>query len=73
MAENKALMSTLGLLTHLSIDELKEVLNDNDKFENITKDGNVTVSHLVAISFDGILLFHKFWSIHVSIRMIHFC
>lgn len=44
MADNNALSSTLGLLTHLSIDELKEVLNDNDKFEAVTKDANKAVS-----------------------------
>ncbi len=48
MAENNALSSTLGLLTHLSIDELKEVLNDDMKFDNLTtdiiKDANNTVS-----------------------------
>lgn len=42
MAENNALSATLGLLTHLSIDELKEVLNDDNKFEAMTKDANKT-------------------------------
>lgn len=46
MAENNALSATLGLLTHLSIDELKEVLNDDNKFEAMTKDANKTVSYL---------------------------
>lgn len=40
MAENTALSATLGLLSHLSIDELKEVLNDDNKFEAMTKDAN---------------------------------
>lgn len=44
MAENSALISTLGLLEHLSIEELKEVLHNDEKFENITKDANLTVS-----------------------------
>lgn len=44
MADNSALTSTLGLLSHLSIDELKEVLNDNDKFDAITKDAHKSVS-----------------------------
>ena len=47
MAENNALSATLGLLAHLSIDELKEVLNDDSKFEAITKDANKTVSSCI--------------------------
>lgn len=52
------LSSTLGLLAHLSIDELKEVLNDHEKFENITKEAKISVSyyelavlHSIAISY----------------------
>lgn len=45
MTDNCALSSTLGLLAHLSIDELKEVLNDDDRFENMTRDANIVVCY----------------------------
>lgn len=51
MAENCALSSAVGLLAHLSIDELKDVLNDDDKFDNITKDANIAVSYLLSLEF----------------------
>lgn len=30
--------SALGLLSHLNVDELREVLNEEEKFENMVKD-----------------------------------
>ena len=32
------LSSAMGLLAHLNIEELKEILNDDTKFENMIKD-----------------------------------
>jgi ESCRT-I complex subunit VPS37 len=32
------LAPAMGLLTHLNIEELKEILNDDSKFENMIKD-----------------------------------
>lgn len=32
--------AALGLITHLNNDELKELLNDDLKFENLLKDTN---------------------------------
>lgn len=38
MADTSELSTILGFLNHLSIDDLKDVLNDDNKFEEITKD-----------------------------------
>lgn len=60
MADSNALSSTLGLLAHLSIDELKQVLNDSDKFENVTKDANINVSffhHIIPSIFISNLIY----------------
>lgn len=32
------LTAAMGLLTHLNIEELKEILNDDSKFEDMIKD-----------------------------------
>lgn len=63
--------AALGLLSHLTNDELKELLNDDSKFEDIVKDVKQVIYIFFYNYFISIFIIYNLFIIKFYI-MIHF-